>query len=70
MNIEDVIKKLEEYKKQHGNIKVRVAGGHEYWGTLYNDLDEHTLRVDDNTTDNPKKMENTKAVVFCFGYDC
>jgi len=29
MNIDEVILKLEEFKKEHGNIKVRVAGGHD-----------------------------------------
>jgi hypothetical protein len=69
MNIEDVILKLEEYKKEHGNIKVRVAGSIEYWGTTYNEVDEYTLTVRENTQLNPKKIEDTKAVVFCFGYD-
>ena len=69
MNIDEVISKLEDYKKQHGNIKVRVAGSIEYWGTTYNEVDEYTLRVDENTSCNPKKLEDTKAVVFCFGYD-
>ena len=70
MNIDEVILKLEEYKKQHGNIKVRVAGSIEYWGTTYNEVGEYTLRVDEKTALNPKKFEETKAVVFCFGYDC
>lgn len=70
MNIDEVIDKLLEYKKQHGNIKVRVAGGHEYWGTVYNEVDEYTLKVVENTQLSPKKQESTKAVVFCFGYDC
>lgn len=69
MTIDDVILKLEEYKKQHGNIEVRVAGGHEYWGTVYNEVDEYTLNVRENTQLNPKKIENTKAVVFCAGYN-
>lgn len=70
MTIDDVILKLEEYKKQHGNITVRVAGSIEYWGTVYNEVDEYTLRVDEKTSTNPKILEDTKAVVFCFGYNC
>jgi hypothetical protein len=70
MKIDEVIAKLESYRKEHGNIDVRVAGSIEYWGTTYNEVDESTLRVDENTSLNPKKLENTKAVVFCFGYDC
>ena len=69
MNIEEVINKLEEYKKEHGNIEVRVAGGHEYWGTIYNQVDEYTLTIHEKTQLNPKRIEDTKAVVFCFGYD-
>lgn len=69
MNIEQVINKLEEYKKEHGNIEVRVAGGHEYWGTIYNEVDEYTLTIHEKTQLNPKRLEDTKAVVFCFGYD-
>ena len=69
MNIDKLIEKLQEYKEAHGNIEVRVASGHEYWGTLYNEIDEHTMRVDENTSLNPKRIENTKAVVFCAGYD-
>jgi hypothetical protein len=69
MNIEQVINKLEEYKKEHGNIEVRVAGGHEYWGTIYNEVDEYTLTIHEKTQLNPKRIEDTKAVVFCFGYD-
>jgi hypothetical protein len=69
MNIEEVINKLEEYKKEHGNIEVRVAGGHEYWGTIYNEVDEYTLTIHEKTQLNPKRIEDTKAVVFCFGYD-
>jgi hypothetical protein len=69
MKIDEVIAKLEEYKKEHGNIEVRVAGSVEYWGTTYNEVDEYTLSVRYNTQLNPKKLENTKAVVFCFGYD-
>jgi hypothetical protein len=69
MKIDEVIAKLEEYKKEHGNIEVRVAGSVEYWGTTYNEVDKYTLSVRENTQLNPKKIENTKAVVFCFGYD-
>jgi uncharacterized protein YlzI (FlbEa/FlbD family) len=69
MKIDEVITKLKEYKKQHGNIEVRVAGSVEYWGTTYNEVNEYTLSVRENTQLNPKKIENTKAVVFCFGYD-
>lgn len=69
MNIEEVINKLEQYKKEHGNIEVRVAGGHEYWGTIYNEVDEYTLTIHEKTQLNPKRIEDTKAVVFCFGYD-
>lgn len=69
MKIDDVILKLQEYKKEHGNIEVRVAGSVEYWGTTYNEVDEYTLSVRENTQLNPKKLENTKAVVFSFGYD-
>lgn len=69
MKIDDVIQKLEEFKKQHGNIEVRIAGGHEYWGTIYNEVSEHTLTFREKTQLSPKKFEETKAVVFCFGYD-
>jgi hypothetical protein len=69
MNIEQVINKLEEYKKEHGNIEVRVAGGDEYWGKIYNEVDEYTLTIHEKTQLNPKRIEDTKAVVFCFGYD-
>ena len=69
MKIDDVILKLQEYKKEHGNIEVRVAGSVEYWGTTYNEVNDYTLSVRENTQLNPKKLENTKAVVFCFGYD-
>ena len=64
MKIDDVIAKLEEYKKQHGNIEVRVAGSHEYWGTVYNEVDEYTLKVHENTQLSPKKFEQTKSVEF------
>lgn len=70
MKIDAVIEKLKEFKKQNGNVEVRVAGSHEYWGTLYNEVNEYTLRFEEKTQLNPKKPENTKAVVFCFGYDC
>ena len=70
MKIDEVIEKLKEYKKLNGNIDVRVAGTVEYWGTTYNEVGEYTLRVDEKTALNPKKFEETKAVVFCFGYDC
>jgi|694.fasta_scaffold04405_33 hypothetical protein len=70
MKIDEVINKLKEYKNEHGNIEVRVAGSVEYWGTTYNEVDEYTLSVRENTQLNPKKLENTKAVVFSFGYDC
>ena len=69
MYIDEVIKKLEEYKKQYGNTKVRVVGSNDYWGKLYNEVDDFTLRFDEKTTTNPKKFEETSAVVFCFGYD-
>lgn len=69
MDIEEVISKLDEFKKEHGNIQVRVAGGHDYWGTVYNEVDEYTLVVKENTSLSPKRFEETKAVVFKFGYD-
>jgi hypothetical protein len=37
-------------------------------GTTYNEVDDYTLRVDENNF-KPKKQEDTKSVVFCFGYD-
>ena len=70
MKIDEVIKKLEEYKSQHGNIEVRVAGSVEYWDTIYYEVDEYTLTIRENTNLNPKKLDNTKSVVFCFGYNC
>lgn len=70
MKIDDVILKLEEYKRLHGNVEVRVAHSHEYWGTVYNEVDECTLRFQEKTQLSPKKFEDTKAVVFCAGYDC
>ena len=70
MRIDDVIAQLELYKAQHGNIKVRVAGNTEYWGTTYNEVNDYTLRFEKNTSLSPKKAEKTKAVVFCFGYNC
>ena len=70
MNIEELIEQLKEFKEIHGNIQVRVASSHEYWGTLYEELNEHTIRVDERTSLNPKKFENTKAVVFCSDHSC
>ncbi len=70
MNIDEVVKKLLEYKEKHGNIKVRVAGSIDYWGTTYNEVNEYTLRHEESTSLNPKKLERTEAIVFCFGYDC
>lgn len=70
MNISEVIKKLEDLKEKHGDISVRIASSHDYWGTLYVDVDEHTLRVDKMVSTNPKKMSNETSVVFCSSYDC
>ena len=70
MNIEEVIKELEEYKKEHGNIEVRVASSDDYWGTVYTEVNEFTLRVDEKTQLNPKRVENKTAVVFCSSYSC
>ena len=70
MNIDQVIEKLEEFKKEHGNIEVRVAESDDYWGTLYVEVDEYTLRVDQRTQLDPKNYEETKAVVFCSNYKC
>ena len=69
MNIDEVIEKLKEFQKEHGNIAVRVGGNDEYWGTVYNDVDECTLTVHENTSTSPKKTEENKTVVFCFGYN-
>jgi hypothetical protein len=49
-------------------IEVRVAGSIEYWGTIqwsrwlyFKSWWENNFK--------PKKQEDTKSVVFCFGYD-
>jgi hypothetical protein len=69
--IDDVIRKLEELKKQHGNIRVCTAQPHEYWGTTYNLVDDYLLAVHENAQPNgPKSGKSEKCVVFCSSYDC
>jgi hypothetical protein len=64
MKIDEVIIKLEEYKKQHGNIEVRVGGYLKHWGMVYNEINENTLKIDEKTQLNIDKFEEIKSVVF------
>ena len=64
MNIDEVIEKLKEFQNEHGNIAVRVGGNDEYWGTVYNDVDECTLTVHETHQLHLKKQKKTKQLFF------
>jgi hypothetical protein len=69
MDIDSVILKLQALRKEHGNLKVCVASGDDYWGTIYNEVDNHLLRVDEHAQpEGPKSGKSEKAVVFNSDY--
>lgn len=71
MNIDDVIAKLQELKEQNGNIKVCTASVNEYWGTVYNEVDEYLLSVHEHAQpEGPKSGLSEKCVVFSSSYNC
>jgi hypothetical protein len=65
MIISEVITHLEKLKAEHGDIKVCVCSDHEYWGNLYNEVQEHNLGVTEHAQpEGPKSGKSEKAVVF------
>ena len=65
MHIDDLIKRLEDIKEEHGNIIVCVSEKDDYWGTLYEKLEIFNLSVDHFAQPKgPKSGESEKAVVF------
>lgn len=63
MNISQVIERLEEIKKTVGDIPVVTEADHEYWGTLYYHITEHTIRVTEHAQpDGPKSGKEVLAV--------
>ena len=65
MNISEVILKLEEFKKEHGDLPVCVSGEAEYWGSIEHDVDEYHLIISEHAQpEGPKSGKSVKAVVF------
>ncbi len=64
MKITQLIEKLEQLKNEHGDLPVYVVEEHEYWGDLYNKLDDYGVRVQDAVPINgPKRSEVEKALI-------
>jgi len=68
MHIDDLIKRLEDIKEEHGNIIVCVSEKDSYWGTenvflenIFNLSVEHLAQPK-----GPKSGESEKAVVFYY----
>lgn len=63
--ISDIIKRLEELKKEHGDINCVVSENHDYWGSFETYIDNHNLSFSDHTQpQGPKSGVSEKAIVF------
>jgi len=65
MYISEVIAKLSDIQKQHGDLICVVRADHEYWGCVDSVFDESSLYVKENCQpDGPKSGKSEKGVVF------
>lgn len=65
MNISEIIVRLTELKEEHGDLPCMVTEHHEYWGTLYHNLDNTRIIVTEHAQpDGPKSGKEKKAVAF------
>lgn len=64
MKISELISKLEEIKKEHGDLPVCVSEPHEYWGSIQSHLTDHNMSIEHAQPDGPKSGKSEKAVIF------
>jgi len=65
MKISELINKLSNFQKQHGDIICVVRKDHEYWGSVDSLLSEYNFYVKNNCQpDGPKSGKEEKGVVF------
>jgi len=64
MKVSELIVRLEQLKQEHGDIPVAVAELHDYWGSLFSELQQVSITVEDAALEGPKKGVYTKSVVF------
>ena len=65
--ISDIVERLLEIQKEHGDLPVAVSEDHEYWGNVYTFAGEYNIAVQENAQLNGPKKEGMKCVVF--GYN-
>ena len=65
MKISELITKLSDIQKQHGDIICVVCKDHEYWGTVDNELTNDNFYVKEGCQpEGPKSGLSEKGVVF------
>jgi hypothetical protein len=65
--ISDVVARLLEMQKEHGDLPVAVSESAEYWGSVETFAGEDNIAVQENAQPNGPKKEGMKCVVF--GYN-
>jgi len=64
MKISEFIIKLEEVKKEHGDLNVVISESHEYWGSVQRHYSEPDIRVTEHAQpEGPKSGKQEKALL-------
>lgn len=63
MIITELIKLLKLTLHQEGDIKVVACEAHEYWGTLYNNVEDWNIKVGEAQPDGPKSGKTKKCLI-------
>lgn len=63
MTIKELIKKLTEIKKIHGDLNVCISQSHEYWGSVQSHLKDYHISVHNAQPDGPKSGKSELALI-------
>ena len=65
MNIDELIKELQEIKEKHGNLTCVSSENHEYWGSVETKLSKgFNFEVKQGQPDGPKSGKSEYCVIF------
>jgi hypothetical protein len=64
MKISELIEKLNQLKSEHGDINVALKYNHEYWGSIYDAVNNSNIEIDNAQLEGPKSGFSEKCVCF------
>ena len=67
MKASELIEKLQEIIKEHGDINCVVSESDDYWGSVETHINEYNMTVSEHAQpEGPKSGKSEKAVIFSY----